>query len=129
MRTDDSADRQSACQNNRYPETIKMTNPEPLSERPCQTPVPGGSNRGVRAVRAAYVGFASSLLGVLGVCVAGWSSVGAWLALFSVPGLAVSVYCFSRHSQRISAWGTALGLLGTLYVPTMLRALFFSKTG
>jgi len=76
----------------------------------------------------ADVGFALSVAGVIGLSLFFLSGLSKWvvpiasvLTLLSVPGLLASllVLCFARHKRR-AVWGASLGLLGSLYVPTIL---------
>ena len=79
-------------------------------------------------LRRAVVGFVTSLAGVAGVFVASVSVVGVWFAFLSLPGLLISIAGLLRPPRRLASWGVALGVIGSLYVPTLYLSLFaFSR--
>jgi hypothetical protein len=86
----------------------------------------------VRVNRVGHIGFALSLLGVVGVCLAGFPVVGLqgmWLAFLSVPGLVISLIGLFIPPRRLAVWGTVLGIVGVLYVPTIYLSLFVRNAG
>lgn len=77
----------------------------------------------------ARVGFLISFTGVLAL----FASVGpfessvsrifACIAFVSFPGLIVSGIGLFRSPRRLAGWGVALGIFGSLYLPTFYLAL------
>ncbi len=74
------------------------------------------------------VGLICSAIGVLGLSLFFISGLSIWIAplasvltLLSVPGLVISVLAlWLAADKRRAKWGAGLGLLGCLYVPTIL---------
>ncbi len=87
-----------------------------------QSPLHSSEPTPVRGVRLGHVGLTFSLLGFVGVCLASIPSPLACLAFLSVPGLLISVIGLFWPPRRLSAGGAILGLLGSLYVPTILQS-------
>ncbi len=79
----------------------------------------------------ADLGFMLSAIGIFGLLLFFVSSLGEWvvplasvLSLLCLPGLVLSllVLCFAAHKGR-AALGVFLGLLGSLYAPTILFSM------
>ena len=89
------------------------------------------SNPG-RKIDAAVIGLVLSVLGVVGLSLFSVSGshehvvpVASLLTLLSVPGFVCSLVALRISSRRrIAAWGAGLGLIGSLYVPTILIFAF-----
>ena len=78
--------------------------------------------------RLAELGFLLSLTGVTALSTMGMlgESVGkiaTYLTFSSLPGLIISVIALRWAPRRVAAWGVGLGILGTLYLPTLLLSL------
>lgn len=104
----------------------------PSSTNPYQSPLSSSEGGSARVIRVGRVGFALSLLGVVGVCLAGCPVVGRqgmWLALLSVPGLVISLVGLFMPPRRFAVWGAVLGIAGGLYVPTICLSLFVLGKG
>ena len=74
-------------------------------------------------------GFVLSLTGVFGLFLAGpfgalISTVAMYVAFLSLPGLVISAVGLGRQPRRLAAWGVALGIFGSLYLPTFFLSLF-----
>lgn len=100
-------------------------------QAPTENPYASPSHSGVHSlpsrIRLGQVGFAMSLLGVTGVCLAGVAPPAMCLALLCVPGLLVSFISLVKSPGKLATWGVALGALGCLYVPTICLALFVHR--
>ena len=46
-----------------------------------------------------------------------------FMTLFSLLGLAVSIVGLARKPRKPAAWGVALGLVGSMYLPTVFLPL------
>ena len=103
--------------------TVKIENSVEHSDNPYQSHLSDNEARSGFRIRLGHIGLALSLLGVLGVCLAGPIFAFAWLAFLSVPGFLISLMGLVRPPRRVAAWGTALGLFGSLYVPTIYLAI------
>jgi len=65
----------------------------------------------------------SPRLGVSGVYFAGVSKVAVWIAFLCLPGLLFSIAGLFRPPRRLAGWGVALGVFGSLYLPTFYLSL------
>ena len=100
-----------------------------MAENPYEPPI--ASNVAPIAARnpVGGIGFFLSLIGFMGVAVVGplgpiVSSIGMCLAFLCLPGLLVSVIGVFRTPRRLAAWGVALGVFGSLYLPTFYLSIF-----
>lgn len=77
----------------------------------------------------ARVGFILSLIGILGVFMAGpladfGSDLGVHLAFLCMPGLIISFFGVFSVPSQLTKWGIGLGLWGSFYLPTFYLTLF-----
>jgi hypothetical protein len=78
--------------------------------------------------QTATAGLICSAIGVIGLSLFFISGLSIWivplafvLTMLSVPGLVISVLAlWLATDKRRAKWGAGLGLLGCLYVPTIL---------
>jgi hypothetical protein len=84
----------------------------------------------------ATVGLVCSAIGALGLSLFFISGLSIWivplasvLTLLSVPGLVISVLALWLAADKQRAkWGAGLGLLGCLYVPTIIAFFIASNS-
>jgi hypothetical protein len=71
------------------------------------------------------VGLVVSGLGLVALIVLGWWRIDIvrYTTLCSLLGLVLSLAGLWRRPRRPAAWGVILGLLGTLYLPTVFLPL------
>ncbi len=80
----------------------------------------------------ARIGFFTSLTGVLALFAVGpfgslIATVSMCVAFVSLPGLIISGVGLFRRPRRLAGWGVALGIFGSLYLPTFYLSLFHFK--
>ena len=78
------------------------------------------------------IGFLTSLTGVLAVIAVGLfgsliTTFAMCVAFVSLPGLVISGVGLFREPRRLAGWGVALGIFGSLYLPTFCLSLFHFK--
>jgi len=100
-----------------------------VSANPYQPPLALESPRRPARNICARIGFVTSLVGVAGVFLVGpfgpsVSGIGMRIAFLCVPGLLLSVAGLFRPPRRLAGWGVALGVFGTLFLPTFCLSLF-----
>ena len=93
---------------------------------PYQSPAINESSLQTSQFTWARIGFVTSLVGVAGVFIASFSVIGVWLAFLCVPGVLFSIVGLFCRPRRLAAWGVALGLFGSLYLPTLCLTFVFS---
>jgi len=74
------------------------------------------------------VGFSLSLIGVLGLFLVGpfgpvIGAVGMCMAFLCLPGLVASIVGLFSTPRRLAGWGLALGIVGSLYLPTIYLSM------
>lgn len=78
------------------------------------------------------IGFFTSLTGVLALFAVGpfgsvIATVAMCVAFVSFPGLIISGVGLFREPRRLAGWGVALGIFGSLFLPTFYLSLFHFK--
>ena len=101
---------------------------EAVTEYPYESPNTSNDSAILPQNKLGQIGFALSLIGVLGVFLVGpfgslIGTVGMCVAFISLPGLAVSAIGLRRQPRRLAGWGVALGIFGSLYLPTFCLSL------
>lgn len=75
------------------------------------------------------VGIMLSLFGVAGVLLTGpfgpfINNISMRVALLSLPGLIISTIGLWQKPGRLAGWGVALGIIGSLYLPTFYLSMW-----
>ena len=89
---------------------------------PSQEPAHG------QKIDVACVGFVFSVVGAVALLAAGSSTpfirgIAMCIAFSSLPGPLFSAIALFRGPRRLAAWGLALGLFGTMCLPTVVLAM------
>jgi hypothetical protein len=97
-----------------------------LSENPYQSSLTSNNSRMPSRNLAGSVGFSLSLVGVIGLSLIGpvMPAIGMCMTLFCLLGLVTSIVGLFRSPRRLAGWGVALGILGSLYLPTLYLSIF-----
>ena len=101
-----------------------------MSNNLDQSPVQSSTSSLASASRnlAGRIGFSLSLIGVIGLCLVGpfgplIGTIGIYITFLCLPGLVTSVVGMFRTPQRLARWGVALGVFGSMYLPTFYLTL------
>ena len=108
---------------------LPVVRANPLAENPYEAPLASSTVLIAPRNLVGGIGLFVSLMGFMGVVVVGplgpiVSSIGMRLAFLCLPGLLVSVIGVFRKPRRLAAWGVALGVIGSLYLPTFYLSIF-----
>ena len=76
----------------------------------------------------ARIGFFASLTGVVSLFAIGpfgslFSTVASCVAFVSLPGLIISCLGLFYRPRLVAVWGVAMGIVGSLYLPTIYLSL------
>lgn len=99
-----------------------------MTENPYESPHASDGSASLPRNRLARVGFVFSVIGVLAVFLVGpfgplLGTIGMCMAFLCLPGLALSVMGLRHQPRRLACWGVALGVFGSLYLPTFCHAM------
>ena len=100
-----------------------------MTENPYESPHATDGSASLPQNKLARVGFVLSLIGVVAVFLVGpfgplVGIIGMCMAFLCLPGLAVSAVALRHQPRRLARWGVALGIFGSLYLPTFCHAMF-----
>ena len=101
-----------------------------VSENPYQPPIRPSISALPSNSRNVFgrIGFSLSLAGVIGLFVVGLfgpavSLVGMCISFLCLPGLVLSIVGTFRTPRRLAGYGVALGVFGSLYLPTFYLSI------